>query len=40
MERVLELVDERFGGTEAWLVANDFSDDDLERLRRRIRPPA
>jgi protein-tyrosine phosphatase len=40
IERVMELVDERFGGTEAWLVANDFSDDDLELLRRRIRPPA
>jgi protein tyrosine/serine phosphatase len=39
MERVLELVDERFGGTEAFLVSNGLSDDDLELLRRRIRPP-
>jgi protein-tyrosine phosphatase len=36
MERVLELVDERFGGTEAWLLANGLSDADLKRLRRRL----
>jgi protein tyrosine/serine phosphatase len=36
MERVLELVDERHGGSEAWLTANGFSDEDLERLRQRI----
>ena len=36
MERVLELVDERFGGTEAWLLANGLSRADLERIRDRL----
>ncbi|MGH2883315.1 MAG: tyrosine-protein phosphatase, partial [Solirubrobacteraceae bacterium] len=38
MERVLEIVDERFGGTAAWLSANGLDRGDLERLRRRLRP--
>jgi protein tyrosine/serine phosphatase len=38
MERVLELMDERFGGTEAWLVSNGLSEADLKLVRRRIRP--
>jgi protein-tyrosine phosphatase len=36
IERVLQLVDERFGGTEAWLVANGLSGADLERIRDRF----
>jgi protein-tyrosine phosphatase len=39
MERVLELVDERFGGAAAWLAAHGLSDSDLKRLRRRLAPP-
>jgi hypothetical protein len=35
MERFLALVDERFGGSAAWLRAQGLSDGDLERLRRR-----
>ncbi len=38
MERVLELVDERFGGSVAWLAAHGCSDADVERLRRRLAP--
>ncbi len=37
MERVLELVDERFGGSAAWLAAQGLDVPDLERLRRRCR---
>jgi hypothetical protein len=36
MERVLELVDERLGGSAAWLSAQGLSDTDLQRLRRRL----
>jgi protein-tyrosine phosphatase len=36
MERVLELVDQRFGGSAAWLSAHGLGDPDLERLRRRL----
>jgi hypothetical protein len=36
MERVLELIDERFGGSAAWLSAHGLGDADLERLRRRL----
>jgi protein-tyrosine phosphatase len=39
MERVLELVDQRFGGSAAWLSAHGLSDLDLQRLRRRLAPP-
>lgn len=39
MERVLSLVDERFGGSAAWLSAHGLSEVDLGRLRRRLAPP-
>jgi hypothetical protein len=35
MERFLAFVDERFGGSAAWLRAQGLTDGDLERLRRR-----
>jgi protein tyrosine/serine phosphatase len=38
MERVFELLDERFGGSAAWLTAHGLSAAELERLRRRIVP--
>ena len=38
MERVLELIDERHGGSAAWLVANGLDDRDLQALRHRLRP--
>ena len=38
MERVLEIVDERYGGSAAWLSSQGFADDDLEALRRRLAP--
>jgi len=38
MERVLELVDEQFGGSEAWLSAHGLEGSDLERLRARLAP--
>jgi protein-tyrosine phosphatase len=38
MERVLELVDDRFGGSVAWLSAHGLPDPDVERLRRRLAP--
>jgi protein tyrosine/serine phosphatase len=39
MERVFELVDERFGGSQEWLAAHGFDGRDLDRLQRRLRPP-
>jgi protein-tyrosine phosphatase len=36
IERMLELLDETFGGSAAWLSANGQSDTELERLCRRI----
>jgi protein-tyrosine phosphatase len=39
MERVLELVDQRFGGSAAWLSAHGLSNLDLQRLRHRLTPP-
>jgi hypothetical protein len=36
MDRVLEIVDERFGGSREWLSANGVGDDDLARLRNRL----
>jgi protein-tyrosine phosphatase len=36
MERVLELVDERYGGSIGFLTANGLTDDDLALLYRRI----
>jgi len=38
MERVLGIVDDRFGGSVAWLRANGLTDADLRRLRRRLAP--
>jgi protein-tyrosine phosphatase len=38
MERVLELVDERFGGSAAWLSANGLEGSDIELLGRRLAP--
>jgi protein-tyrosine phosphatase len=36
MKRLLELVDERFGGPAAWLSDHGFRPTELERLRRRL----
>lgn len=36
MERVLELLDEEFGGAAGWLSAHGLGDAELTRLRRRI----
>jgi protein-tyrosine phosphatase len=38
IERLLQLVDERFGGSVAWLSANGLGGTDLERLRHRLAP--
>jgi hypothetical protein len=38
IERLLELVDDRFGGSVAWLSAHGLGDPDVERLRRRLAP--
>jgi protein tyrosine/serine phosphatase len=38
MERIFELLDERFGGSAAWLSAHGLSDAELERLRGRMAP--
>jgi protein-tyrosine phosphatase len=38
IERFLDLVDERFGGSAAWLSAHGLSRADLERLRDRLAP--
>jgi rhodanese-related sulfurtransferase len=38
MERLLEIVDARYGGSAAWLSSEGFSDEDLEALRRRLAP--
>jgi hypothetical protein len=37
MERVLELLDEGFNGSEAWLSHHGLSDAELGRLRQRMR---
>jgi hypothetical protein len=36
MERVLEIVDDRFGGSVAWLLAHGLDDAELDRLRHRL----
>jgi len=36
IERVLELVDERHGGSAAWLLANGLDESELQQLRRRL----
>jgi protein tyrosine/serine phosphatase len=38
MERVLELIDEHFGGSVAWLSAHGLEPAELERLRHRVIP--
>lgn len=38
IQRVLELLDESFGGSAGWLSAHGLSDAELERLRRRMSP--
>ena len=38
IERVLELLDERFGGSAAWLADHGLGSADLEQLRRRLAP--
>jgi protein tyrosine/serine phosphatase len=38
IERVLDLVGERWGGAVAWLTANGLEDSNLSRLRRRLAP--
>jgi protein-tyrosine phosphatase len=38
MERVLELLDERYGGSADWLAAQGLEAGDLERLRQRLAP--
>jgi protein tyrosine/serine phosphatase len=39
IERVLELVDERFGGAADWLAAHGLDGTDLARLRHRLDGP-
>jgi protein-tyrosine phosphatase len=38
MERVLEIVDDRFGGSVAWLSAHGLDEAELDRLRDRLAP--
>jgi protein-tyrosine phosphatase len=38
MERVLELVDERYGGSAEWLAAHGLEHGELELLRHRLAP--
>jgi protein-tyrosine phosphatase len=38
IERLLELVDEQFGGSIAWLTSHGLEAADLERLRDRLAP--
>lgn len=38
MERFLEIVDERYGGSAAWLLARGLEQGDLDRLRVRLGP--
>ena len=40
MERMPRAVDERCGGSAAWLSAHGLPDDDLKLLRRRLAPAA
>jgi protein-tyrosine phosphatase len=36
MERVLQLIDERFGGSVSWLSAHGLDETDIQLLRRRL----
>lgn len=38
IERLLDLVDNRLGGSVAWLATNGLGDAELERLQRRLAP--
>ena len=38
MERFLEIVEERYGGSAAWLTSQGLDDAELELLRRRLAP--
>lgn len=38
MERLLAAIDEHLGGAAEWLLAKGMEPQDLERLRRRLRP--
>jgi protein tyrosine/serine phosphatase len=38
MDRVFDLLDQRFGGSAPWLSAHGLSDAELERLRARMAP--
>jgi hypothetical protein len=38
IDRVLEIIDQHFGGSAAWLTAQGLSSADVEQLRRRIAP--
>ncbi len=38
MKRLFELVDDRFGGSVAWLAGHGLEQADLERLRQRLAP--
>jgi protein-tyrosine phosphatase len=38
LERVLERVDEEYGGAAAWLLEHGLTDDELDALRRRVGP--
>ncbi len=40
IERVLEIVDENYGGAARWLLDNGLGEADLERLRERLAPAA
>ena len=40
IERVLEIVDEHYGGAVRWLLDNGLGEADLERLRGRLAPAA
>ena len=40
LERVFELLDQRFGGSAAWLSAHGLSSEEIDQLRRRIMPAA
>jgi hypothetical protein len=40
MRRLLDLIDERFGGPAAWLERHGFGAADQQRLRARLRDPA
>jgi protein tyrosine/serine phosphatase len=37
MERILQVLDERFGGAAGWLVQQGWTEEDTDALRRRLR---